>query len=127
MPIPFAGDILSRKSDHLVVHYGVAVNGHQVLDIVRGGAPRIVSLARFADGKPVTLHVRPNPADLPAIYARMRQRAASQDPYDILTNNCEHLKNFVLSDESYSETVQQGVFGLLLVVGLYVLTRGRAN
>ena len=125
MPLPLPGDILSRTSD-LVTHYGVAVNGYQVLDIVRGSASRVVSLAQFAAGKPVKLHHRPNPDHLPAIYSRVRQAAANRIPYNVLTNNCEHLKNFVLSGESYSETVR-AFFGCLAVVGVCVLARGRGN
>lgn len=122
MPIPLTGDVLSRMSS-LVIHYGVAVNRHEVLDIVPGSVSRVVPLAQFANGKPVKLHQRPGPADLPAIYSRMQQAAANQNAYDILSNNCEHLKNFVLSGKPHSETVRAVVFGLLAFVGVYVLAR----
>ena len=126
MPSPLPGDILSRTSDLLVDHFGIAVNRHLVLDIVPGGAPRIVSLARFAAGRPFRLAHRPNRDELPAIFARVRQGAASKDVYDVLTNNCEHLKNFVLSGESYSESVRF-LLGCIAVVGLCAFLRGRAN
>lgn len=122
MPIPSMGDVLSRMSS-FVIHYGVAVNQYQVLEIVPGGAPRIVSLAQFAKGRPVKLHQRPGPDDLPPIYLRVRQAAANQNAYDILSNNCEHLKNFVMSGKPYSETVRGVVFGLLVFVGVCVLAR----
>lgn len=122
MPIPLTGDVLSRNSGP-VIHYGVAVNRHQVLDIVPGGPSRVVSLAQFANGRPVKLHQRPVPDDIPAIYSRVRQAAANQNAYDILSNNCEHLKNFVLSGKPYSETVRGAVFGLLVFVGVCVLAR----
>ena len=126
MQIPLTGDVLSRMSI-LFDHYGVAVNRHQVLDIVPGGPPRVVSYAQFADSKPVKLHERPAPNDLPAIYLRVRQAAANQNGYDVLSNNCEHLKNYVLSGNPYSETVRGGVvFGLLAFVGVCVLA-GRGN
>ena len=120
MPIPLTGDVLSRMSS-FVIHYGVAVNRHQVLDIVPGGASRVVPLSQFANGRTVKLHQRPGPDDLPAIYSRVRQAAANQNAYDILSNNCEHLKNFVLSGKPCSETVRGVVFGLLVFVGVCVL------
>ena len=122
MPIPLTGDVLSRNSIPFN-HYGVAMNRHQVLDIVPGGPPRVVSLAQFAKGGPVKLHQRPGLYDLPAICSRVRQAAANQNDYDFLSNNCEHLKNFVLSGKPYSETVRGVVFGLLVFVGVCFLAR----
>lgn len=125
MPVLLGGDILSRMSG-FVIHYGVAVNRHEVLDIMPGGASRVVSVAQFADGGPVYLHQRPSPDDLSAIYSRIRQGAANQSAYNILTNNCEHLKNFILSGKSYSETVRVA-FILLAVAGVCAIARGRGN
>ena len=123
MPTPSPGDILSRTSG-LVTHYGTAVDSDQVLDIVPRGPPRIVSLERFADGKPVSLR-RSHVDDLPSLLARVRQAADSQRLYDPVAFNCEHLKNFIRSGEEYSETVL--VLGLVAVVGFCVLRRGRVH
>ena len=103
MTIPSPGDILSRRAGPLT-HYDTAVDPHQVVDIVPGGPPRVVFLEQFADGKPVSRQ-RPHPDDLPAILARARQVGENQSPYNVITFNCEHLKNFILSGKPYSETV----------------------
>ena len=114
-PIPSPGDILSRRTGP-VAHYGIALGFDLVLDIVSGGPPRIVSLEKFADGKPVSLR-RMDPDDLPTAIARAREIAESEDLYNVITFNCEHLKNFVQSGRRYSETVI--VLGLL--VGIWIL------
>ena len=122
MPIPLPGDILSRRTGP-VTHYGTAVDLLRVLDIVPGGPPRVVSLEHFADGNPVSLQ-RPHPDDVPAILARALHVANSQSLYNIVTFNCEHLKNFIHSGKPYSESVRT-VLGLLAVgVGIWVLARG---
>ena len=126
MPFPLVGDILSRTSDLMITHYGIAVNRHEVLDIMPGGASRVVPIAQFANGKRIHLKQRPNPVNLPSIYARIRQAAANQDVYNALTYNCEHLKNFVLSGESYSESVRV-LFGCMVVVGVCLFVRGRGS
>ncbi len=122
MLIPSPGDSLSRDAG-LVTHYGVAVGWCQVLDIVRGGPPRIVPLKQFAAGQPVSLR-RTHADARPAVIARAWEVAESQNLYNIITFNCEHLKNFVLTGRRYSETVT--ALGLLLI-SICVLARGRGH
>lgn len=121
MPIPLPGDMLSRRAG-AVTHYGTAVDPLRVLDIVPGGPPRVVSLEQFANGDPVSLQ-RPHPDDLPAIHARTLRVAENQRLYNIVTFNCEHLKNFIHSGETYSETVQTVLRLLVVGVGIWVLVR----
>ena len=125
MPIPSPGDILSRRAGP-VIHYGTAVDPHQVVDIVLGGPPRVVSLEQFADGNPVSIQ-RPHPDDRPAILARARQVGENQNPYNVITFNCEHLKNFILSGKPYSETVRIAALAALVGVGIWFLARGRGH
>ena len=123
MPNPSPGDVLSRMSDLLVTHYGIAADSDKVLHITLGGAPCIVSLEQFADGKPVSLR-RPHLDDLQPVLARMRQVVDGGRLYDLLAFNCEHLKNYVLTGKAYSETVI--VLGLFGLVGI-LLARGRGH
>ena len=125
MPIPLAGDLLSRRKGALT-HYGIALGPHGVLEIVPGGPARVVFLDQFADGNPVGLR-RPRPDDRPAILARARQAGEDQRLYNPITFNCEHLKNLVLSGKPYSETVLAIALGLLAGVGIWVLARGRGS
>ena len=122
MPIPLAGDILSRTRGP-ATHYVIAVNTLEVLDIAPGDLLRVVPIAQVADGSSVSLQ-RSNPDDRPAIVARARRSAAIQSPYNIASFNCEHLKNFVLSGKPYSETVRI-VFGALVGLGVALRARGR--
>lgn len=115
METQMPGDLLWRSKGP-VIHYGFALNPYQVLDIVPGGSPRTVSLAEFANGNSVYLQ-RPNPNDRPAILARAHQVATNGTPYNIATFNCEHVKNFILSGNPYSETVLT-VVGLLAFLGI---------
>ncbi|MYD94155.1 MAG: hypothetical protein F4Y02_10775 [Chloroflexi bacterium] len=122
MTTPAPGDLLSRAAG-LVTHYGITMASDQVLDIVPGGPPRVVSFGQFADGRTVNVH-RPHPEDLPAVLSRVWQVAEIKSPYNLITFNCEHLKNLSLSGKRYSETV-------LIVLGLVVIgicfARGRGS
>ena len=123
-PIPSPGDILSRTRLP-VTHYGTVVGPQQVLDIVPGGPPRVVSLEQFADGCPITLR-RPRPHDVPERLARARQIAESHRLYDLLAFNCEHLKNLIATGKAQSETVQLiGLAAMAFVI--VVLVRGRGH
>lgn len=124
MSIPSPGDMLWRRTG-AVTHYGTAVGSYRVLDIVPGGPPRVVSLEQFADGNPVSLR-RPHPDELPAILLRAREVEEDQTMYNVITFNCEHLKNFVLSGKPYSETVLTIAIGLL-AGGIWVLASGRRH
>ena len=124
MPNASLGDILWRPSGLGVTHFGIALGSDLVFDIVPGGGPRVVSRKQFAAGKSVSLR-RSHLNDVRPLLARMRQAADSQRLYDPIAFNCEHLKNFVLSGEKYSETVI--ALGLLAIVGIWALARGRGH
>ena len=123
VPVPVPGDILSRWAG-LLVHYGTAVGRDRVLDIVPGGPPRVVSLEVFAAGRPVRVQ-RPGADRVPAMLARARRLAESGSLYNVVTFNCEHVKNIVLAGKPYSETL--GVLGLLAGFGLCVLALARGR
>lgn len=125
MTIPSPGDMLSRRAG-LVTHYGTAVHPHQVVDIMPGGPPRVVSPEQFADGNPVSRR-RPHPDDVPAILPRARQVGENQSSYNVITFNCEHVKNFILSGKPYSETVIALALVVLVGVGICFLARGRGH
>lgn len=107
------GDAVSRQKGS-VTHWGIVLAPDLVLDIVPGAAPRMVSFWAFADGAPVMAHFSPD-EDRPAILTRAWQAQANPRLYDAFSNNCQHLKNYVLTGEHYSESVRNlGVAAALL-------------
>lgn len=114
------GDALWRWKG-AVQHWGIYWSPSQVLDIVPGSMPRLVTLQQFANGAKVYVQ-RPNDADRPAILARAWLLWENPSRYHLLRYNCEHLKNFVIHGRAYSDGI-----GLLTAIalfsGLALLTR----
>lgn len=120
-PAFLPGDVLSRAKDPFE-HYGIPVTTDAVLEITPGLPPQLVSLIAFASGKPVTIHRSPDD-ERPAILARAWHVYYNQSEYRYLTNNCQHLKNYVVMGSTYSEGVRAVCLLLLLGISLYVAKR----
>ena len=123
--IPFharPGDGVSRRKG-LVTHWGVVVAHNLILDIVPGGRPRLVSLWQFSENQPVTVHPSPND-DRPAILERAWCVQSDPQIYDAFCNNCQHVKNFILTGERYSETLQ-GIGAVTVIASLAMLAGRR--
>ena len=101
---PIPADALSRRKG-LVDHWGVVLADDLVLDIVPDSLPRLVPLAVFADGNGVNIYSSPN-SERAAILTRAWQVVENPRAYDLLSNNCQHLKNYVLTGRRYSEDLQ---------------------
>lgn len=98
-----AGDALWRLK-HGVKHWGIFLGSGAILQISPGAQPHIVSLEAFR--KNVTVHiVRSDDADRPVIIARAYEVLQSPIEYSWWRNNCQHLKNYVLSGRAYSEDI----------------------
>ena len=115
------GDAVSRRKGP-VTHWGVVVAQNLVLDIVPGGTPRLISLWQFSDDQPLTVHTS-SEEDRPAILRRAWQVQADPRMYDAFRNNCQHLKNFILTGERYSETLQE--IGALTAIATLLMLAGR--
>ena len=120
-PVFFPGDGLSRPKGPRE-HHGIALTEALVLEIVPNSIPRLVSLDVFAAGKPVTIH-RSSDNERTAILARAWRAYTNAKEYRYLTNNCQHLKNYVLTGNAYSEDVRSLFLLLLLGVCIYVAKR----
>ena len=99
-----AGDGLSRLKG-AVRHWGIYLGMGWVLEIVPKSVPRIVAFETFADGELVKIH-RSLGSDRAEILARASAVQASPAPYHWWSNNCQHLKNYVLFGHRYSEDIQ---------------------
>ena len=102
-PYILPGDALSRQKGP-ITHYGIALDDDSVLEIVPDSTPRLVTVEEFADGNPIWIRRSPE-EERPYIVERAMHVLLNLKEYRYLTNNCEHLKNFVLTGKPYSETV----------------------
>lgn len=118
------GDILRRPKALSAHHVGLALPNGVVFhnDPVRGEC--VVPFAEFADGQPVTAERRefvPSEAE-----ARLSARVSRPQPYDLLTNNCEHTVSSILFGKSESPQLQAvgaALFFAALVVALVKSTK----
>ena len=95
-----------------------------VLEIAPNSMPRIVSFEAFADGKSVKIHRSPD-CDRAEILARASAVQASPAPYHWWSNNCQHLKNYVLTGRRYSEDIQ-ALVGAVAMLGLFAFAKRAA-
>ena len=98
-----AGDSLSRLKG-AVRHWGIYLGFGRVLEIVPQSAPRVVPLEVFADGQTIKVHRSPA-SERAAILQRAAEVQVNNEPYHWLSNNCQHLKNYVLSGKRFSEGI----------------------
>ncbi len=99
-----AGDALWRMKG-VVKHWGIYLHGGYVLEITPNSVPQIVSVQEFSRGKEVHI-VRSRDCDRPAILERSNRVLQNPARYHWLDNNCQHLKNYVLTGRHYSEDVR---------------------
>jgi len=115
------GDGLSRLKG-AVHHWGVYLGMGWVLEIVPKSPPRMTTFEAFSGGNPVKIHRSPD-NDRAAILARASAVQGSSDPYHWWSNNCQHLKNYVLTGRRYSEDIQALVGAAAMLGLLAVATR----
>lgn len=98
------GDALWRMKG-VVKHWGIYLLDGYVLEITPNSGPQIVTFQEFSRGKEVHL-VRSRNCNRPAILERANRVLQNPARYHWLDNNCQHLKNYVLTGEHYSEDVR---------------------
>ena len=120
-PYILPGDELSRQKG-LITHYGIALDDDSVLEIAPDSTPRLVSVEEFADGKPIGIR-QPPEDERPSILERAMHVLWNREEYRFLTNNCEHLKNFVLTGSAHSESVRLLAIISFASIVIYAATR----
>jgi hypothetical protein len=124
-----------RRGAHLTTsrrgytHHGVYVGGGRVVHYSglsgfwQCGPVEEVSLARFANGRPVQIVDHPEAQYAPEeIVQRARSRLGEND-YRLLTNNCEHFCNWCVSGVSRSDQVERRLQLPLRLFGARLHTR----
>ena len=120
-PYILPGDELSRRKG-LITHYGIALHDDSVLEIVPESTHRLVSFEEFANGKPIGIR-RPPEEELPYILQRAMHVLLNRKEYRLLTYNCEHMKNLVLTGRAHSESVRLLAFLAFACIAIYASTR----
>lgn len=116
------GDALWRLKSG-VKHWGIYLGRGEVLQIAPRTRPHVVNLNDFANGADVNRHPS-NDAERTAILARAHEVLQSPFVYSWWRNNCQHLKNYVLSGRGYSEDVSLLMLALTALGLAVVLRRG---
>ena len=120
-PYILPGDELSRQKGP-ITHYGIAFGDGRVLEIVPGSMPRLVAIEKFADGKPIRIRRSPE-EERPSILVRAQHVLQNPEEYRYLTNNCQHLKSFVLTGSAQSESVRLLALIALASIAIYSAVR----
>ena len=108
------GDLLYR-SKGIVNHAGVYIGYGKVVHNTPNNGTTISSLAEFANNKPIYVtYVKDIDVDL------LNQRldmVLSQYPraYDLISNNCESLANFLILGRKFSPQIKASVIGAFIV------------
>ena len=117
------GDLLYRGKG-LVNHAGVYLGYGRVLHNTPDNGAAITSLPEYANNKPVYItYVEEIDVDL------LNQRidmVLSQYPcaYNLFSNNCESIANFLISGRKYSPQIKAFIIGSLITsLGVYLKTK----
>ena len=100
------GDVLSR-SKGVAIHTGIYMGHgwqwqHKVFHLTPERGPHISSLEKFLDGNSLSEVEKVVSGAWPSILQRIQKELKTPAPYDLITNNCQHVTNRVAKGESSS-------------------------
>ncbi|WP_300526107.1 lecithin retinol acyltransferase family protein [Alcanivorax sp.] len=106
---PIFGDLLLRQKGP-VLHLGVQLqNG--IAHIQPGSAIRITSMEDFSKGQTYRIIRREN-VDREGLMDRALELIERNNSYQLLTNNCEHIANYILYGSKTSHQLQACAIGV---------------
>lgn len=117
----FVGSISRPKLHGIGTHAGVILPDGRVAHMMPEGAA-IVSLADFAQGRPIRREKAAQPNRHTQLLQRAYLSAGRTKPYDVLTRNCEHYANWLLGEEEPKSPQVAGVL-LACLVGIVAMAR----
>lgn len=117
------GDFLLRPKCLGISHVGVWLGGGRVFHNAPGRGEHVSSVEEFAQGEPVT--VKATNADAASVSVRVHSRLSAPQPYDALSNNCEHTANHVVTGKAFSHQLVAGVVVLVALVLACIAVRKR--
>lgn len=107
--IPTFGDLLLRQKGP-ALHLGVQLeNG--IAHIQPGGAIRITSMEEFTMGQSYRI-IRRNNVQHEGLMDRVLELIGAALSYQLLTNNCEHIANYILHGSKTSHQLQACAIGI---------------
>lgn len=117
------GDLLLRPKCLGISHVGVWLGGGRVFHNAPARGEHVSSVEEFAQREPVT--VKATNADPASVSVRVHSRLSVPRPYDVLSNNCEHTANHVVTGKAFSPQLAAGVAVLIALVLTYIAVRKR--
>lgn len=109
----FVGAISRPKLHGVGIHVGALLPDGRVAHMTPDGA-EIVSLAAFAENRPVRFEKPAAPESHPQLQQRAYRSAGRTKPYDLVTRNCEHYVSWLLGEEPRSPQVATAVIACLI-------------
>jgi cell wall-associated NlpC family hydrolase len=107
-----SGDLLHRNKG-IVQHAGVYLGNEQVLHNQPEKGVVITGYSEYAEGKDVKI-TSISDTDKPLLARRLREILENNSRYKLLTNNCEHIANYLISGRKMSSQVQATLVGMAL-------------
>lgn len=117
------GDFLLRPKCLGISHVGVWLGGGRVFHNAPARGEHVSSVEEFAQGETVT--VKATNADAASVSVRVHSRLSAPQPYDVLSNNCEHTANHVVTGKAFSPQLVAGVVVLVALVFTCLALRKR--
>ncbi len=105
------GDLLYRSKGP-VEHAGVYLGNHQVLHNRPGDGVIITSLAEYQEGKQIKVQ-RFTEIDHHGLTMRLQMILQGDERYQLLSNNCESIANFLLFGRKKSPQIQATIIGAI--------------
>ena len=106
------GDLLYCRNG-IVEHVGVYFGNGNVLNNQASSGVTITSIEQFAGGKEIKV-ISTNSANQPLLAKRLSEIFESDTKYHLITNNCEHLANFIVNGQKFSPQIQATVIGTII-------------
>ena len=105
------GDLLQCRKG-IIDHVGVYLGNERVLNNQTSRGITITSIEQFAGGKEIRV-VSTNSDNQPLLVNRLAEIYSSDTKYNLITNNCEHLANYIVNGQKFSPQIQVAVLGTL--------------
>lgn len=121
--MPRIGDFLLRPKSLGFTHVGVWLGNGTVFHNAPTRGEHVSSVQDFAKGETVSFQsTNASPA---TVLTRVRSRLATPRGYDLLSNNCEHSANHVVTGEASSRQLITAVSIIIAAAAVCLLIRKR--
>lgn len=114
------GSLLIR-SKGIVEHVGIYLGYGRVIHTVPETGIAVVNIEQFGAGRDIRT-IKAENVDEPTLAARIKELVAGNKEYSLLSNNCQHIANFILTGSKKSPQLQWS-FTCALVASLYAVYR----